>query len=222
MVYGSSYNYGQHSACHWQRGTAMKNGKPPLDGIRVLDLGRHQAGPRCAQVLARLGAEVIKVERIEGEETRDHGPFAKGQSAYFVQYNSSKKSLAINLRHQEAKQIISDLVKISDVFIQNFRPGTIEKMGFGHSVLKKLNPRIIMERGRNIDDEVVWGSTRELVEQVVQARSTATAVDCDNLRVSTDFHNLPYAGLPTRTSLERTRKGSNPLYVRWAEAMLAL
>jgi neutral ceramidase len=85
-----------------------------------------------------------------------------------------------------------------------------------------VNPRIIMERGRNIDDEVVWGSTRELVEQVVQARSTATAVDCDNLRVSTDFHNLPYAGLPTRTSLERIRKGSNPLYVRWAEAMLAL
>ena len=116
----------------------------PLEGIRVLDLGRHQAGPRCAQVLARLGAEVIKVERLEGEETRDHGPWANGQSAYFVQYNSGKKSLAMDLRQEPAKQIVRELVKVSDVFVQNFRPGTIDKMGFGYEVLKELNPRIIM------------------------------------------------------------------------------
>ena len=118
--------------------------KSPLEGIRVLDLGRHQAGPRCAQVLARLGAEVIKVERLEGEETRYHGPFVRGQSAYWVQYNSGKKSLAMDLRRDEAKEILQGLVKISDVFIQNFRPSTIDKMGFGYEVLKKLNPRVIM------------------------------------------------------------------------------
>ena len=118
--------------------------KSPLEGIRMLDLGRHQAGPRCAQVLARLGAEVIKVERLEGEETRYHAPFVRGQSAYWVQYNSGKKSLAMDLRREEAKEVLRELVKISDVFLQNFRPGTIEKMGFGYEVLKELNPRIIM------------------------------------------------------------------------------
>ena len=122
----------------------MAGSTPPLDGIRVLDLGRHQAGPRCAQVLARLGAEVIKIERLEGEETRAHGPWARGQSAYFVQYNSGKKSLAMDLRQEQAREILRKLVKVSDVFLQNFRPGTIDKMGFGYEVLEALNPRIIM------------------------------------------------------------------------------
>src|SRR5438034_2432893 len=116
----------------------------PLNGIRVIDLGRHQAGPRCAQVLARLGAEVIKIERLEGEETRTHGPWARGQSAYFVQYNSGKKSLAMDLRQERAKCIVRGLVKISDVLVQHFRPGTIDKMGFGYDVLRQINPRIIM------------------------------------------------------------------------------
>jgi CoA:oxalate CoA-transferase len=116
----------------------------PLDGIRVLDLGRHQAGPRCAQVLARLGAEVIKVERIGGEETRYHAPWVGKQSAYWVQYNTGKKSVSMNLRTEKAKEILRRLVAISDVFIQNFRPGTIEAMGFGYEKLKQLNPRIIM------------------------------------------------------------------------------
>ena len=116
----------------------------PLEGVRVLDLGRHQAGPRCAQVLARLGAEVIKVERLGGEETRTHGPFANGQSAYFVQYNSGKKSVCIDMRKEGSREIIEGLIKKSDIFLQNFRPGTIEKMGYGWETLKTLNPRIIM------------------------------------------------------------------------------
>ena len=122
----------------------MASTKPPLDGIRVLDLGRHQAGPRCAQVLARLGAEVIKVERLGGEETRTHGPWSNGQSAYFVQYNSGKKSLSMDLRKDKAKEILRELVKVSDVFLQNFRPGTIEQMGFGYEMLRELNPKMIM------------------------------------------------------------------------------
>ena len=121
---------------------AEENG--PLKGIRVIDLGRHQAGPRCAQVLARMGAEVIKVERLGGEETRYHGPWVRKQSAYWVQYNSGKKSLSIDMRKEEGKEVLRKLVKISDVLLQNFRPGTIETMGFGYDVLKELNPRIIM------------------------------------------------------------------------------
>jgi crotonobetainyl-CoA:carnitine CoA-transferase CaiB-like acyl-CoA transferase len=118
--------------------------KGPLEGIRVIDLGRHQAGPRCAQVLARLGAEVIKIERLGGEETRYHSPWVRKQSAYWVQYNSGKKSLSMDLRQEAGKEVLRKLVKISDVLLQNFRPGTIETMGFGYDVLKELNPRIIM------------------------------------------------------------------------------
>jgi len=122
----------------------MADVKGPLDGIRVIDLGRHQAGPRCAQVLARLGAEVIKIERLGGEETRYHGPWVRKQSAYWVQYNSGKKSVSMDLRKEEGKAALRQLIKISDVLLQNFRPGTIDAMGFGYDVLKALNPRIIM------------------------------------------------------------------------------
>jgi CoA:oxalate CoA-transferase len=122
----------------------MAKAKAPLDGYRVIDLGRQQAGPRCAQVLARLGAEVIKVERLGGEETRYSQPWVGKQSAYWVQYNSGKKSLSIDLRTEKGKEVLRELVKVSDVLLQNFRPGTIEKMGFGYDVLKQLNPKIVM------------------------------------------------------------------------------
>ena len=118
--------------------------KTPLEGIRMLDLGRYQAGPRCALMFARMGAEVIKIESVEGDESRKNGPTVRGQSAYWVQYNSGKKSLAINLRTDEGKEVLRDLVKVSDILLQNFRPGTIEVMGFGYETLKKLNPKIIM------------------------------------------------------------------------------
>ena len=138
----------------------MADGKGPLNGIRVIDLGRHQAGPRCAQVLARLGAEVIKIERLGGEETRYHGPWVRKQSAYWVQYNSGKKSLSMDLRKDEAKTVLRRLIKVSDVLVQNFRPGTIDEMGFGYEVLKDLNPRIIMV---NISAYGQFGPYREQI-----------------------------------------------------------
>ena len=118
--------------------------KTPLEGLRMLDLGRYQAGPRCALMFARMGAEVIKVEAINGDESRTNGPTVRGQSAYWVQYNSGKKSLAVNLRTEKGKEVLRELVKVSDLFLHNFRPGTIETMGFGYEVLEKLNPKIVM------------------------------------------------------------------------------
>ena len=118
--------------------------KTALEGIRVLDLGRYQAGPRCGLVLARLGAEVIKVEPPKGEESRTNGPLVRGQSAYWVQYNSGKKSLGLDLRKEQGKEVLRELVKVSDILIQNFRPGTIDEMGFGYDVLKSLNRKIVM------------------------------------------------------------------------------
>ncbi|MBM3946576.1 MAG: CoA transferase, partial [SAR202 cluster bacterium] len=120
----------------------MSNG--PLEGIRVIDLGRYQAGPRCGLMFARLGAEVIKVERPQGDESRANGPFVRGQSAYWVQYNSGKKSLTLDLRKDAGRQVLRDLVKVSDVLVQNFRPGVMDQMGFGYEALRAINRRIIM------------------------------------------------------------------------------
>jgi CoA:oxalate CoA-transferase len=119
-------------------------GATPLEGIRLLDLGRYQAGPRCALMFARMGAEVIKVEGLQGDESRGNGPIVNGQSAYWVQYNSGKKSLAVDLRNERGKDILRDFVKVSDLFLQNFRPGTIDRMGFGYETLHDLNRKIIM------------------------------------------------------------------------------
>jgi crotonobetainyl-CoA:carnitine CoA-transferase CaiB-like acyl-CoA transferase len=120
------------------------NNKGVLHGIRVLDLGRYQAGPRCTLMLARMGAEVIKVEKIGGEDGRSFPPQVRGSSIYWAQYNSGKKSLAINLRHEKGKEVLRQLVKISDIFLQNFQPGIIAEMGFSYEVLHSLNPRIVM------------------------------------------------------------------------------
>ena len=150
----------------------------PLENVRVLDLGRHQAGPRCAQVLARMGAEVIKVERIGGEETRYHGPYVRRQSSYWVQYNSGKKSLSMDLRKEKGKEVLRDLVKVSDVLVQNFRPGTIDTMGFGYDVLKELNPRIIMV---NVSAFGQFGPYRENIgyDPIGQTMSGITMVTGD-------------------------------------------
>jgi crotonobetainyl-CoA:carnitine CoA-transferase CaiB-like acyl-CoA transferase len=115
-----------------------------LEGIRVLDLGRHQAAPRAAHIMARLGAEVIKVEPRGNNETRTALPRVRGLSTHWISMNAGKKSLSMDLRTDKAKEILRELVKVSDVFIQNFRPGTIAKMGFSWDVLNSINPRIIM------------------------------------------------------------------------------
>ncbi|MEE9284538.1 MAG: CoA transferase [Dehalococcoidia bacterium] len=122
----------------------MPNLNGPLEGIRVLDLGRYQAGPRAGLMFARMGAEVIKVEALGGDLSRENGPMVRGQSVYWAQYNSGKKSLTLNLRSEQGKDVLSDLVRVSDILIQNFRPGVMDDMGFGYLDLRALNRRIIM------------------------------------------------------------------------------
>jgi crotonobetainyl-CoA:carnitine CoA-transferase CaiB-like acyl-CoA transferase len=115
-----------------------------LDGVRVLELARYQAGPRGGMILSDLGAEVIKIERPGGEETRKHPPMVRGQSVYFTVYNRGKKSICLDLRNPRGKEIFADLVKQSDVVLENFRPGTMKAMGFDYDALRALNPRIIL------------------------------------------------------------------------------
>ena len=115
-----------------------------LDGVRVLELARYQAGPRGGMILSDLGAEVIKIERLGGEETRKHAPIVRGQSIYFTVYNRGKKSICLDMRTPRGKEIFADLVKTADIVLENFRPGTMTAMGFDYEQLKALNPGIIL------------------------------------------------------------------------------
>src|SRR4030095_3386986 len=109
-----------------------------LDGIKVVDLGRYQAGPRCAMILADLGAEVIKVEEPGGDESRGLG------RVYWAAYNRGKKSITLNLRSTQGKALLRALVPKVDMLLQNCRPGVMDAMGFGYGTLKQLNPGIIL------------------------------------------------------------------------------
>jgi len=116
----------------------------PLEGIKVLDLTRVLAGPFCTMVLSDLGAEVIKVEMPDiGDDSRYFGPFKNEQSLYFLSLNRAKKSITLNLKKEDGKKILKDLVKDFDVLVENYRPGTMEKLGLGYDVLKEVNPRLI-------------------------------------------------------------------------------
>jgi crotonobetainyl-CoA:carnitine CoA-transferase CaiB-like acyl-CoA transferase len=115
-----------------------------LDGVRVLELARFQAGPRGGMLLSDLGAEVIKIEPPGGEETRRHPPMVRGQSVYFSVYNRGKKSVCLDLRHPRGKEVFAALVPKADIVLENFRPGVMAAMGFPYERLRELNPAIIL------------------------------------------------------------------------------
>jgi crotonobetainyl-CoA:carnitine CoA-transferase CaiB-like acyl-CoA transferase len=117
----------------------------PLKGIKVLELSRTLAGPFCSMQLADMGAEVIKVEQPGlGDETRSFSPpEINGESCYFLSLNKNKKGMTLNLKTEEGQRIVKQLVAESDVLIENFRNGTMEKFGLGYDVLKEINPRLV-------------------------------------------------------------------------------
>jgi formyl-CoA transferase len=117
----------------------------PLAGVRVLDLSRVLAGPYCTMTLGDLGAEIIKVERPEtGDDTRAWGPpWAGGEAAYYLSANRNKQSITVNLKHPQGQQIIRDLAARSDVVVENYKLGTLERMGIGWDQLREINPRLI-------------------------------------------------------------------------------
>ncbi len=118
--------------------------RPPLAGIRVLDLTRVLAGPFCSMILGDMGAEIIKVEEPgKGDDTRGWPPFSGGEATYFLSVNRNKKSLTLNMKAPDGQAILRRLVAKADVVLENFRPGTMERLGFGYDALRKLNPRLI-------------------------------------------------------------------------------
>jgi crotonobetainyl-CoA:carnitine CoA-transferase CaiB-like acyl-CoA transferase len=117
----------------------------PLDGILVIDLSRVLAGPYCTMELADMGATVVKIEIPgSGDDTRAYGPpFLHGESTYFMSVNRNKKSLTLNLKHARGKEILRQLVQKGDVLVENFRPGTLDGLGFGYDAVHTLNPKLI-------------------------------------------------------------------------------
>jgi crotonobetainyl-CoA:carnitine CoA-transferase CaiB-like acyl-CoA transferase len=118
--------------------------RKPLEGIRVIDLTRVLAGPYCTALLADLGAEVIKIERPGvGDDARHYVPFVKGQSAYFININRGKKSVVIDLKKPKGRELFFRLVEKADVLVENFAPGTMERLGLGYDAVNRVNPRIV-------------------------------------------------------------------------------
>lgn len=116
----------------------------PLHDLVVLDMTRVLAGPYTGMILADMGADVIKIEMPgKGDDARAFGPFVKGESTYYMSLNRDKRSMTLNLKTEEGKHILKELVKKADVLLENFRGGTMEKMGLSYEVLKEINPRLI-------------------------------------------------------------------------------
>jgi CoA:oxalate CoA-transferase len=174
--------------------------KSALDNIRVLDLTRVLAGPYATMLLADLGADVIKVEMPgTGDDSRHFGPFVNNESAYFMAINRNKRSMTLNLKNERGKEIFLSLVKKSDVLVENFRPGTMEKLGLGYDKLIGLNPRLIYAAASGYGHTGPY-SQRAAYDAVVQAMGGIMSItgekDGKPMRVGTSIGDIA-AGLFT-------------------------
>jgi formyl-CoA transferase len=116
-----------------------------LDGIRIIDMTHNQAGPACAQILAFLGADVIKLEEPKGGDVarRNMRDIKDSDSLFFLLFNANKRSLTLNLKTEEGKRLFREVIAKSDVLLENFGPGALDRLGLGYDALAKINPRLI-------------------------------------------------------------------------------
>ncbi|MDD7973286.1 CaiB/BaiF CoA transferase family protein [Roseinatronobacter alkalisoli] len=150
----------------------------PLSGIKVLDFSRILSGPYASMILADLGAEVIKVEPIEkGDETRGFPPFKNGLSHYYIALNRSKKSIALNLKSPEGVKIAKGLARQSDIVLENFRPGVMDRLGLGYDTLRAENRRLIYCSISGFGTNSPHGD-KPAFDIVAQALSGVMSVNC--------------------------------------------
>ena len=149
-----------------------------LAGVKVLDLTSMVSGPVAAMMLADQGADVIKVEPTSGEQMRHIGPTVNKVTAAFFSCNRGKRSIGVDLKSEDGKKILFDLVTDADVLIQNFRPGAMERMGFGEPVLREINPRLIYVSISGFGEEGPYAHKR-VYDPVIQALSCATDIQGD-------------------------------------------
>lgn len=155
----------------------------PLDGLRVIDLTRVLAGPFCTMLLADMGADVIKIENPDGgDDSRAFGPYKQGLSAYYMGLNRSKRSVTLNLKNEKAKEMLKSLVRDADVVVENFKPGTMKKLGLGYEVLREVNPRIIYAASSGFGQTGPY-SPRAAYDLIIQGMSgfmSITGFDADH------------------------------------------
>ena len=150
----------------------------PLQGVKVLDLTSMVSGPVGAMILADQGAEVIKVEPVSGELVRHMAATHNGINPVFFSCNRGKKSIALDLKTQEGKEILFKLAEDADVFMQNFRPGAIDRMGFGEKAIREINQDIIYLSISGFGNEGPYANSR-VYDPVIQALSGATDIQAD-------------------------------------------
>ncbi|WP_136088740.1 CaiB/BaiF CoA transferase family protein [Auritidibacter ignavus] len=181
---------------------------PPLAGVRVLDLSRVLAGPFAAAILADLGADVIKVESPWGDDSRFFGPFVNEQSAYYRLVNRSKRGITLNLKEEDEKQKLLSLVEQSDVVIENFRPGVLDKLGIPAAVMLEKNPRIIVTSisGFGQAGSMSQEPAYDLVAQAMSGLMSVTGWDGKATRVGVSLGDLIpalYAVIATQAALRQ-------------------
>jgi CoA:oxalate CoA-transferase len=148
----------------------------PFSGLLILDLTRVLAGPYCTMMLAELGARVVKVEDPRGgDDSRRFEPFFEGQSAYFASLNRGKESIALDLKDAADRAVFWELVRRADVLVENYRPGTLERLGFGHEQLLAANPRLIRASVSGFGQTGPW-SRKPAYDLIVQALSGMMSV----------------------------------------------
>src|SRR6202051_3858216 len=148
----------------------------PLEGVRIIDFTHVQAGPACTQLLGFYGADVIKVERPgSGDVTRSQLRDVPGADAlYFTMLNGNKRSLTLDTKTPEGKEVLEKMIKTSDVMVENFGPGALDRMGFSWERIQELNPRLILASGKGRSDGrayVAW----KVHESVAQCAGVAAS-----------------------------------------------
>lgn len=147
-----------------------------LDDVKILDLSRWIAGPYCTMLLADMGADVIRVERPGGEDARHLPPFIGQESAYYLHYNRNKRAITLDTRHEDARSVLAPLLAWADILVQNYRPGTMAKMGFDDQTLHELNPRLIVTAISGYGQIGEW-SSRPLFNAVAEATAGLMALN---------------------------------------------
>ena len=187
-----------------------------LEGIRVLDLTQAYSGPFCAMHLADQGAEVIKIEPAQGEQSRFFTPLKNGGSAYYAYLNRNKKGMTLDLKNEEAKKVLWKLIETADVIIENFKVGKFEEMGFTYEKMKEVNPKIIYGSisGFGLDGPMAKRPCYDIVAQAISGMMSITGhIDSDCVKVGpsiADSFSGTYLSLGIMMALfnrERTGQG---------------
>ena len=183
----------------------------PLEGIRVLDFTRVLSGPHCTRMLSDLGAEVIKIEPPEGDLTRFAYPRVGSMSTYFAQQNVGKKNISLDMKQPEAVEIVKQLVAKSDILVENYRAGVMNKLGLGWNVLSNINPRLIYAAITGYGVTGPW-SHRRAYASVVNAETGLTGLQAAARRDAPT--NDPHSHADVYTGMEAASAILAALYQR--------